>query len=195
MQVSRYPRVAPSDVLASRPSAANFGVGLFYATDTKVLYRSSGSAWTAVSTGVLAQSAVAIVAPADTTEDVLATIAVPANAMGANGRLRISTDWTCTNNANVKTIRLRFSGASGTVIASEALTSNPALSVPVTLANRNATNSQVGINQRLGYFGVAQTATAAIDTTAATTLVITSQKALATDTITLENYSVELIPA
>jgi hypothetical protein len=55
-------------------------------------------------------------------------------------------------------------------------------------------NSQHGRNVRLGLFAAATGTTAAVDTTAATTIVISVQKATAGDTVKLESYSVELIP-
>lgn len=142
---------------------------------------------------VLAQSAVQVVAPANTSENTLATITVPANVMGANGRLRIWTVLTCTNNANAKTLRFRFSGAAGTIVASEGLASVAELSLVAEIANRNATNSQHAINHRKAFFAVASSTTAAIDTTAATTIVITIQKATGADVVNLESYAVELL--
>lgn len=44
------PAVYPikTDTLANRPSAAAFGVGLFWTSDEHILYRSNGSAWTKI---------------------------------------------------------------------------------------------------------------------------------------------------
>lgn len=143
----------------------------------------------------LAQSAVAIVAPANTSENVLATITVPANAMGPNGRLRVWTYFTVAGNVGAKTFRLRLGGAAGTVLASEAFSAGwAALGTRSQIANRNAANSQLGVNERLSWFAAAAKATAAVDTTAQTTLVISFQKVTAADGVTLEQYAVELIP-
>jgi hypothetical protein len=169
-----------------------------------VAYDPTGVAITGTqSTGIpvlLAQSWVAVSAPADTTEDTLATIAIPAGTFGSNGCLRILTFWTVTNNVNVKTARLRFSGASGTQYTNINLASNATFQCMTIIANRGATNSQVGSGsgQPVGGFGTtgaANVTTSAVDTTAATTLVITAQKATAGDTMTLEGYLVEYIKA
>src|SRR5688500_6060251 len=77
---------------------------------------------------VLAQSAVAASHTGNTTETTLATVTVPANAIGANGRLRVTSLWSHTNSANSKTLRVRFGGAAGTIYTS--------LTVTTTLSTR-----------------------------------------------------------
>lgn len=145
-----------------------------------------------LSLGVLiGQSAAAAAHTGTTAETTLATITIPANAMGANGRVEIEVLWSATNNANVKTARAKF-GA--TTILSTALTSNASLRISNFVANRNATNSQIiGANTGTG-FGASTSAvvTAAIDTTAAVNITITAQLANAADTMTLEAYRVLL---
>lgn len=145
---------------------------------------------------VIAQSYAAVSGAADTVENTLATITVPANAIGANGSIRLRLAFTNTNNANIKTMRVRFSGAAGTIIVSRDMASAGAWDFDLIMANRNATNSQVtrgyGLNS-VGSVGVPTIAASAIDTTAATTLVVTIQKATAGDTVTLEGYTAELI--
>lgn len=149
---------------------------------------------------ILAQSAVAVSGAADTNENTLATIPVPANAMGPNGTLRIWTSWTYTNSANVKTIRVRFSGAAGTQFFSRGETTTAIANNVTTISNRNATNSQVSggtANGTLTVTGLGTSTgaivTGAVDTTVATTLVITGQKALDSETLTLERYLVEVL--
>jgi hypothetical protein len=144
---------------------------------------------------ILAQSSGAVSCPADTTEDVLATITIPANAMGPNGRLRITTLWSNTNSGNTKSMRARLGGASGTLYMNVGVTASAALMDIRQISNRNAANSQVGSSTGttggLGVSGVAPI-TSAIDTTADTTLVLTGQKATSGETLTLESYLVEL---
>ena len=53
---------------------------------------------------VLAQSAVASSITGTLTKTALATVHVPAGAIGPNGRLRVSTQWTTTANTNSKTL-------------------------------------------------------------------------------------------
>jgi len=147
----------------------------------------------------LGRSAVAVSHTGDTSETLLASVTVPANAMGANGRLVIDTLWSFTGSANSKTPRVRFSGAGGTVYMSHIITSGTAVTAhyETTISNRGATNSQVGGG--VSQFGGVGTSTAAlvtssVDTTAATTVYITGQLASAGETITLEAYEVRLLP-
>lgn len=145
---------------------------------------------------VIAQSYAAVSGAADTNENTLATVTIPANAMGANGLLMVDALWTVTNGADDKILRIRFSGASGTQYFGATITSSATVRVNVLIANRGATNSQVGWSgpTTVSYGGSAQAAvTSAVDTTAATTLVFTGQKETAGNTLTLDGYTVYLI--
>jgi hypothetical protein len=145
---------------------------------------------------VLAQSGVAVSGAADTNENALATITIPANSLGINGSIRVWHLWTVTNSANNKTMRVRFSGASGTIYNQIVLTTSAINHQLTVITNRGATNSQVGSASLSSSFGASASAnvTSAVDTTADTTIVITGQKASAGETITLERYMVEIVP-
>lgn len=146
---------------------------------------------------ILAASAVAVSCPVDTSEDILANIPIPANALGPNGVLRITTAWSFTNNANNKTLRVRFSGIGGTAYLSAVKTVEVGVDVFQVIANRGVTNSQHGHGiqgNSTGSISVNGNISSAVDTTAATNLVITGQKATGTDVLTLESYLIELIP-
>lgn len=144
---------------------------------------------------VLAASNVAVSCPADTSEDTLATITVPPGAMGIDGILRITAQWTFTGSTNSKTWRVKFGSMSvqdnGTTNAS--ITSIRSLTE---LRNAGAANSQKGSSYTFTIAGSlpgTTPTTAAIDTTAAVTMIITGQKASAGETLTLDSYLVELI--
>lgn len=145
---------------------------------------------------VLALSNVAVNAPADTNENTLATITVPGRAMGLNGRLRVTTAWSLTNNANAKSLLVRFSGAAGTTFQSASGASVAVYKAVCDIMNVNAANAQKGGSPFSGVLGSGASAfaTSAVDTTGDTTIVIRAQKGTAGDTITLESYLVELIP-
>ena len=68
----------------------------------------------------------------------------------------------------------------------------------VEIQNRNATNSQVGANASLGSGGWSTTtaaiATSAIDTTAASEIEISAEVSAGGESMTLESYSVEVLP-
>lgn len=141
---------------------------------------------------VLAQSYVAVSCGADVTEDVLATITIPAGTMGANGAVRIISQWTHTNSANTKTLRVKWAG---TAVNTFAITTQAGTYLLTVVANRGVTNSQVAPAQNINIYGSTTNAvfTAAVDTTAAVTVTITGQKASAGETLTLEGYTVELL--
>lgn len=146
-------------------------------------------------TRILGSSAVAVSGAADTAENILATVTIPAGAMGLNGILRIYHNWTYTNSANNKTPRVRLGGIGGTVYASDVFTTTATWNDFRVIQNRGAANSQVGSKSSSGIFASSTAAaiTSAIDTSAATTLVFTAQKATGAETMTLEQYMVELI--
>jgi hypothetical protein len=148
----------------------------------------------------IANSATAIAHTGTTDETVLATVAIPAAAAGANGSIRVTSLWSCTNDASVKNSRHRFgasgAGTGGTAVHTGTLTSTGTYKAVTDIWNRNATNSQMsGLPN--GTFASSATAlvTAAIDTTAATEIAITAQLADGADTVTLEAYRVEVLYA
>jgi hypothetical protein len=146
---------------------------------------------------LLAASAVAIPLTGTTNETTLATVAVPAGAMGLNGAVEIRTTWSNTNSANNKTPRVRFGGASGTVYFAVILTTTVAyLDIPRRIRNRNSASSQVGVTSSGGTFGTSGGAptTSTVDTSATVDVVITGQLANSGENLTLESYEVWLLP-
>lgn len=142
---------------------------------------------------IVSQSAVAVSGTEDTNENTLATITIPGNALGLNGSIEVITNWTFTNSANAKTLRARFSGGSGTIYMSFGHTTSAGQAAMFVISNRNAANSQYGgaiaVNSTGGWGSTSNAGiTSSVDTTAATTIVLTGQKALGTETLTLERY-------
>lgn len=157
-------------------------------------YPQAGSGVTAGKpSAVRAQSAVAVPHTGTTNETTLATIAIPAGAMGVSGALRVITVWSYTNSANNKTFRARLGGST---FATAVVTTTASSSSLWEVWNRNAANSQVsngsGAGAGLGASGNA-TVTLAVDTSVAQNLTITAQLASAGETITLEAYTVEIL--
>jgi hypothetical protein len=144
---------------------------------------------------VLAKSAVAVTHTGDTTETALATITIPAGALGPNGAIRITSLMQNNNNANAKTLRYRFGTISGTDYLGYSTTTNITHQGQRLIQNRNSASSQIafpaGITNAYAATNVAPT-TSAVNTAVSTTLVITGQLANAADTVTLESYLVEL---
>lgn len=129
----------------------------------------------------------------DTNETTLVTIAVPAGSMGANGILRITTQWRLTGAGGNRTVRVRFNGTEFTGLGTAA--SSLSMRTQTQIANRNATNSQVG--SAVGQANWAGTSTdvvtAAHDTTGDLNITLTGQLANAGDSIQVSSYLVELI--
>lgn len=142
---------------------------------------------------ILAASATSLSGAADTNENTLATILVPAGSMGASGMIRVTTLWSANNSVNNKIFRIKFGGTqfSGRVVSSTTLTFYD----QVLISNRTA-STQVS-NQTNGVFGIstAAVATGTVDTTVNQNVTLTVQKASGADTATLESYLVELIRA
>jgi hypothetical protein len=133
----------------------------------------------------------------NTNETALATVTIPAGAMGLNGGLHIYTSWAYTNSGNGKTLRVRFGGVSGTSYLSSAPTTTASLSDMRRIRNRNSASSQVGGSANVSNPLISQTTaivTSSVDTSAAVDVVISGQLASAGETITLENYEVWLLP-
>jgi len=143
---------------------------------------------------VLAASAVAASVTGTTTKTALATVNVPAGAMGSNGRLRVTCHFSMTTSTNTKTCSFEL-GGSVFMSRGEASATVAALRDQREIANRNSASSQVswrattigGLGQ-----GTNTLTTGAVDTSVSQDLVFYGQLANSTETITLENYLVEL---
>lgn len=148
------------------------------------------------SPGVLAQSAVPASVTGTLSETTLATITIPAGAMGVNGSVRVRARFSYTGSTNNKAVRVRFGGAQLLFVDNANTAGNIGAQLLFDIANRGATNSQIGGSAGTG--GVnAQIQNAfsasAIDTTAAVNLTLTAQLANTGETITLESYTVEIL--
>jgi hypothetical protein len=142
---------------------------------------------------ILGSSGAAVSGAADTNENTLATIAIPAGAMGLNGILRVTTLWTMTSSGNNKIVRTKLGT---TDFGAATLTATVAYREQRQIHNRNSAASQVAFTQANGSSwgsaaGANQTGTE--NTATALNLLITGQKATAGETLTLEAYLVELI--
>ena len=138
--------------------------------------------------GYLLETTGAVTAPAsDTNENILWTINLP--VMAANDWLEIVGYWTVTANGNVKTVRARMDGISGTIFYSMAMAGLAEGETRIFIINQNATNANLGWGQRVGNNGNTTASVKVAGTvetnTGSVTLVITAQKATGTDTMTI----------
>lgn len=141
-------------------------------------------------------SAVAVPVTNTLTETALATIAIPAGAMGPNGILRITALYSYTNSANLKTMRFRLGGIGGTAFVDTQNTTTVSQPFQRIIQNRASQASQVAFPSVTGNSFASSTAspaTGTINTALAQDLVITGQMAALAETITLESFLVELL--
>ena len=156
----------------------------------KNLYRQSST--------ILGQSAAQIVAPTDTSENVLATISVTNGIMTGAGCIRWDVVLSTDNNANAKTLRIRLGGIGGSVLFTRSITSTTGNTLLGRTCNRNSASSQytwlvTGSTHGGGVFASGAPTVTSVDTTSTQSLVITMQKATGADAVALEAYSVELV--
>ncbi len=140
-----------------------------------------------------AQSAVAVVSEAVTTAQILQTVTIPANSLNVNGALRITALLSMTNNANAKALTVSLEGETVNAAVTGSLTS-ASQQIQLTLRNRGVLNSQVMFDS------FSNTGSAAVlpvysnvDFSQAQTITFTLTLANATDVVTLEAYSVEVL--
>lgn len=142
----------------------------------------------------LAKSGVPASVTGTTVETTLATITIPAGAIGPNGFVEIIPLYTYTSSTNTKTLRIRLGGSEvwSSVVASAALFANRPSSI---INNAGNASSQITLNSPTGFGtagALAQVVRTTINTAAATTLTITGTLATASETITLESYLVRI---
>ncbi len=140
---------------------------------------------------IIASSGTAASVTGTASETQLASITIPANTLGANGTLRITTTWFSTNSANNKQYRVRYSGSGGGAFLSFTSTTTGAVSFVTMIFNKNATNSQGGGSVGAG---ASSTLTTSADTTGSTSVYISGALSNTGETITLLGYTVEFIP-
>lgn len=152
--------------------------------------------WPQVQSGpvTIARNFTQITAPADTNENTLVSCVIPGGSLGPNGLLRVFITATTTNNANAKNPRIKFGG---TTFRAPNLASTAAWQDWVWIRNRNDEKVQFshasGGAGQIGTTGSATPVTATVDTTVDQPLLITMQKAVGTDVITLESYLIEVV--
>jgi len=143
---------------------------------------------------LLAQSAVPVLLTGTTVETLMAEILIPGGVMGPHGSLEIWTIWSCTNNANSKTPRLRWSGPAGGEMFNTVLASVSSLNLMSSLTNRGSESSQVQGHRALTSFASSSGGlfTWTVDTRVDQTIALSGELANAGDSLTLERYSIKL---
>lgn len=145
---------------------------------------------------VVGRSGVQVSHTGDTNETTLATISVPAGAMGPNGILRITAIFGATGSAGTKTARVKLSSTTFSQLAMSSAQSGQ--KVQVEIHNRNSSSSQISHNSggaQAGSWGLSTSAptTGSIATSSAQDITLTGQLANGADSIAIEAYTVEVL--
>lgn len=129
-----------------------------------------------------------------TTETSLYTLTIPARLMGTFGAIQVRCQGSMTNNANVKTLRIKF-GNSSPMVLSATPASVATIGAEALIQNMGATDRQEAHPSLITVFGLPTTAvvTGAFDTTVDQLLEITAQLAVGTDSFKLGRVSVALV--
>ena len=167
---------------ANKPSVAPLGQ-IICATDigeNGILCRGDGTKWIRMHQINLYNLATPVALTGTTSETTMLTVSIPASLMNKRGRLNMLGLMILTNNANLKTLKVKFGGQTLATVTS---TSQAALGFSTWLLNLNSETAQRNGNAT----------SFTIDTTIANDLVITGQLANAGDTVTLTAVSMEII--
>lgn len=146
---------------------------------------------------VLAKGATIVPWTGSLVETALVPLVLPGGLLGPTGWLRWSILWSCTNNANTKTLKVRLAG---TTLAQQAVTTQAAARMSGWLANRNSESVQAFGQATTGLATDEGTSTGsitqtAIDTTVNQTLDLAGLLANVGDTLSIEAYLIEVFPS
>ena len=179
---------------ANKPSIAPSGQ-IICVTDVGEngsLWRGNGTKWVRLSQIHFYDLTAAVALTGTTVETTLATITIPAGLIGSKGKVKLYPLWSTTNNANLKTLRVKFPiGAVYTAAASNTVHVG-GLVIIRNLGSESVQRVSSGILAGIGT-SIGSIASPTVDTSAATTITITGQLAVGTDTMTLEDLFIEVV--
>lgn len=167
---------------ANKPAIAPLGqvICITDIGENGILCRGNGTKWIRMHQINLYNLATPVALTGTTLETTMLTVSIPASLMNKRGRLNVLGLMNLTNNANLKTLKVKFGGQTLATVTS---TSQAALGFSTWLLNINSETAQRNGNAT----------SFTIDTTIANDLVITGQLANSEDTLTLIALSVEII--
>jgi hypothetical protein len=135
--------------------------------------------------------------PTDATFVSMGNVTVPAGVMGANGMLRIDATYSFTSSASTKNVEIRFGGSAA---YTSSFTTNTGVRLQLLIQNRNSTSSQanslsLGGQSQFGSSTATVPLTLSINTANSQTIEMGGYwgAGVATENITLQRYSVELL--
>jgi len=179
---------------ANKPSVAPLGQ-IICVTDVGEngsLWRGNGTKWVRLSQILFYNLPAAVVVTGTTAEVTLTTITIPAGLIGSKGKVKFYPLWTTTNNANQKTLRVKFGGSTRYTGNSTGAVHNTGLLILRNFNSESVQRMSSGIIAGLGGT-TSSMAQGTTDTTVSTTIEISGQLAVGTDTMTLESLFLELV--
>ena len=179
---------------ANKPSVAPLGqtICITDVGENGSLWRGNGTKWVRLNPIKIFSLSAPVSLTGSTSVVTLATITIPAGLLGANGKLKIYPLWATTNNANIKTLRVLLGGSPCTTMTSFSVPNNSGLIILRNVNSESAQKCSSGLVAGIGS-SPGSIASTTIDTTAATTITLTGQLAVGTDTMTLEDLFVEVV--
>ncbi len=179
---------------ANKPSVAPLGQ-IICVTDVGEngsLWRGNGTKWVRLSQIHFYNLTAAVALTGTTSETTLVTITIPAGLIGSKGKVKLYPLWSTTNNANTKTLRVKFPSNTIYTGTSQNVVHNTGLLILRNLNSESVQRMSSGMLAGLGgtISSIAQTT---VDTSAATSIMITGQLQVGTDTMTLEGLFVEIV--
>jgi len=184
---------------ASRPTASASNIGKqIYISDLGVgaFFVSDGAYWRPVGGKIKLQSAAAqLVHTGVTGETSLVSVSIPAGLMTPTSKIIVpSLLVTNTNNANAKTLRVRYSSIGGSQVLNVALASVAAYHGRIDISNRNSLTAQVAtLYTQTAIYGTATgVTTTAVNTANASSVVLSGDLTNSADAINIELFEVEI---
>jgi len=179
---------------ANKPSVAPLGQ-IICVTDVGEngsLWRGNGTKWVRLSQILFYDLTAALALTNTTLETSLVTIIIPAGLIGSNGKVKLYSLFSATNNANNKTVRIKLGGSTGYFLQSSGYAQLSSLVIFRNFNSESVQKVSSGLPAGLGSTGGSFTSLT-IDTSVATTITITGQLAVGTDTLTLEDLFIEVV--
>lgn len=199
----------PAFTWATKPVANAFPVGIpVWITDVGM----GGSKWETNGTGWVPCNGKVLLAAAEPalnhTGDIVdqtgasgtdrVIYSVPADLLGTHGVLSVETVWSYTNSTNVKTLRVRFGGTSGTSFQLPQPTTTATAQLLCMIRNTNSKTAQSGFapsSSNTYVTSASAITTSSIDTSTAQDLIIGGQLTSSGEFIKIEAYRIWAEPA
>ena len=128
-----------------------------------------------------------------TTETLLDEFVIPGGLLGSGGSLIVTSRLTTTNNANVKTFRVKLNGVAGTALNDPQLTSIATTTCTTYIDNVSASSQIGGNGSSIGSGTTNAWRTAAVNTASNFTVSLTGQLANSADSIQVVTTRVVLV--